>query len=260
MARRTTIPARSPSVSSPTSAGPSPPRRPPPRRHRRHPRRCPRPSAPPSQRPASGSAGASCNTGRPTAGWRSRGFPSPTSSTRSTRPMARPTGRSTSSAPASSTTRRTPPPYEVLLGLLGREQFQARYGRSQPAAPATRSAGECATFAQTGKRVCGAFLQYWHANGGLAQQGLPLDRYLPRDQPDQRQAVPDAVLRARPLRVPRRERQYALRRPPRPAGPRATLLPLRRRRSRQRPGTVARAVARRGLGAVPRAAGEWQGI
>jgi hypothetical protein len=35
-------------------------------------------------------------------------------------------------------------------------------------------ADDCATFAQTGKQICGRFLQYWQANGGLAQQGLPL--------------------------------------------------------------------------------------
>src|SRR5690349_13063955 len=38
----------------------------------------------------------------------------------------------------------------------------------------TVTADECATFAQTGKQICGRFLEYWRANGGLAQQGLPL--------------------------------------------------------------------------------------
>lgn len=32
----------------------------------------------------------------------------------------------------------------------------------------------CQTFPQTGKQVCGRFLDYWQKNGGLAQQGLPL--------------------------------------------------------------------------------------
>src|SRR5688500_20071631 len=32
----------------------------------------------------------------------------------------------------------------------------------------------CQSFPQTGKQVCGRFLQYWQQNGGLAQQGLPL--------------------------------------------------------------------------------------
>ena len=32
----------------------------------------------------------------------------------------------------------------------------------------------CQTFKETGKTVCGRFLEYWNKNGGLAQQGLPL--------------------------------------------------------------------------------------
>jgi len=34
--------------------------------------------------------------------------------------------------------------------------------------------GNCRTFPETGHRVCGRFLAYWNANGGLAQQGYPL--------------------------------------------------------------------------------------
>jgi hypothetical protein len=34
--------------------------------------------------------------------------------------------------------------------------------------------GGCKTFSETGKSVCGRFLEYWQKNGGLAQQGLPL--------------------------------------------------------------------------------------
>lgn len=34
--------------------------------------------------------------------------------------------------------------------------------------------GDCRTFSETGKQVCGRFLQYWQENGGLSQQGLPL--------------------------------------------------------------------------------------
>jgi hypothetical protein len=40
---------------------------------------------------------------------------------------------------------------------------------SRPAA-----AADCVTFSATGHQVCGRFLDYWQANGGLAQQGLPL--------------------------------------------------------------------------------------
>ncbi len=32
----------------------------------------------------------------------------------------------------------------------------------------------CQTFQETGKSVCGRFLQYWQTHGGLAQQGLPI--------------------------------------------------------------------------------------
>ncbi len=34
--------------------------------------------------------------------------------------------------------------------------------------------GGCQTFKETGKSVCGRFLEYWRDNGGLIQQGLPL--------------------------------------------------------------------------------------
>jgi|GEM_PF-594374 len=40
------------------------------------------------------------------------------------------------------------------------------------AAPLQQSG--CRTFRETGKAVCGSFLQYWQRNGGLAQQGYPL--------------------------------------------------------------------------------------
>jgi len=33
---------------------------------------------------------------------------------------------------------------------------------------------DCQTFPETGKSVCGIFLRYWKANGGLAQQGFPI--------------------------------------------------------------------------------------
>ena len=36
------------------------------------------------------------------------------------------------------------------------------------------AADECQPFSQTGKQICGRFLEYWRENGGLAQQGLPL--------------------------------------------------------------------------------------
>ena len=32
----------------------------------------------------------------------------------------------------------------------------------------------CQTFRETGKTLCGGFLQYWQQNGGLMQQGFPI--------------------------------------------------------------------------------------
>jgi hypothetical protein len=58
------------------------------------------------------------------------------------------------------------PQYQILLGLLGAEQYRAKY----PAAPPPPFPGdpfnnpaypqECADFAQTGQRVCSLFLAY----------------------------------------------------------------------------------------------------
>lgn len=72
------------------------------------------------------------------------------------------------------------PPYNVLLGLLGREQYLAKYLTApNPLSipfPDTGNVADlnCDRFAQTDKYVCGPFLAYWQRNGGLAQQGLPL--------------------------------------------------------------------------------------
>ncbi len=71
------------------------------------------------------------------------------------------------------------PPYDVLLGLVGREQYLAKYPNGHPVVGGDpfndpRLPQECATFAETGKQVCGPFLVYWREHGGLAQQGLPL--------------------------------------------------------------------------------------
>lgn len=64
-------------------------------------------------------------------------------------------------------------PYNVLLGLLGGEQFKARYPQGGP----TRT-GACAPgaqeFSQTQHCVSPLFFAYWTAHGGLTQQGLPL--------------------------------------------------------------------------------------
>src|SRR5438552_9982872 len=41
------------------------------------------------------------------------------------------------------------------------------------AAPGAQQSS-CHTFPETSKTVCGRFLQYWTAHGGLAQQGYPI--------------------------------------------------------------------------------------
>ena len=61
------------------------------------------------------------------------------------------------------------PPYDVLLGLLGREQFLLRYPQGRPA---SGSGEQC--FPETGYCLGGRFLEYWLLHGGLAQQGLPI--------------------------------------------------------------------------------------
>src|SRR4051794_14899480 len=40
--------------------------------------------------------------------------------------------------------------------------------------PAAQTFPACRTFQETGKQVCGRFLDYWNSHGGLAQQGYPL--------------------------------------------------------------------------------------
>ncbi len=61
--------------------------------------------------------------------------------------------------------------YPVVLVLLGvvlgaaLQPFSYLQTFAQPG---------CQTFKETGKTVCGRFLDYWQKNGGLAQQGFPL--------------------------------------------------------------------------------------
>lgn len=61
-------------------------------------------------------------------------------------------------------------PNDVLLGLLGTEQFTAKY-----TAPSKETAqAGCQYFSETGFNLCGGFLEYWQTHGGLAQQGFPI--------------------------------------------------------------------------------------
>lgn len=69
------------------------------------------------------------------------------------------------------------------------------------------AADTCQTFSQTGKQVCGRFLEYWQANGGLAQQGLPLsDTFQEKNAADGRtytvQYFERAVFEAHPENQP----------------------------------------------------------
>lgn len=64
-------------------------------------------------------------------------------------------------------------PNDVLLGLLGTEQYTAKYGAFHNGTAPTQVAG-CQYFSETGYNVCGAFLEYWQSHGGLAQQGFPI--------------------------------------------------------------------------------------
>ncbi len=78
------------------------------------------------------------------------------------------------------------PPYDVLLGRLGDELLR-RQGRDWRAEGEGQPLpGACRTFAQTGRSVCGPFLDYWSSHGlefgdagvsdreSLALFGLPL--------------------------------------------------------------------------------------
>jgi hypothetical protein len=64
-------------------------------------------------------------------------------------------------------------PYVVLLSLLGREKYLAKYPNGIPS-PQVAMGQDCQAFVETGKTACGQFLAYWREHGGLAQQGLPL--------------------------------------------------------------------------------------
>jgi hypothetical protein len=90
-------------------------------------------------------------------------------------------------------------PYDVLLGLLGREQLQAKYPGGAPVGvPGNPIGANCVNFPQTDKRVCGAFILFWDANGGLAQQGLPLsDLFLETNPTDGKQYLTQYFERAR---------------------------------------------------------------
>lgn len=64
------------------------------------------------------------------------------------------------------------PPYDVLLTLLGSQQYQQKYLAGAP--NQLPSSDQPYTFAVTGKTIGGVFRRYWEQHGGLAQFGYPI--------------------------------------------------------------------------------------
>jgi beta propeller repeat protein len=67
-------------------------------------------------------------------------------------------------------------PSETVSGIKLSDNLSGYYG-SQPVGaypPQPTYEGRCRIFRETGKKVCGALLQYWLRNGDLSQQGFPL--------------------------------------------------------------------------------------
>lgn len=66
------------------------------------------------------------------------------------------------------------PPYDVLLSLLGKVTLDQKYPGGPPASSTGANPDIGQHFPETGQYVWGEFLDYWKANGGLAQQGYPI--------------------------------------------------------------------------------------
>ena len=73
-------------------------------------------------------------------------------------------------------------PYDVLLGHFGwrilRERFVGDGARYQSAVVAVAPVAGRAYFPETGHTLGGRFREYWEANGGLSQFGIPLTEEL----------------------------------------------------------------------------------
>ena len=65
-------------------------------------------------------------------------------------------------------------PNDVLLSLLGVFFYQQKYGAQGASGQVPNTSAGSQLFPETGKRVGGAFLQYWQSHGGLRQQGFPI--------------------------------------------------------------------------------------
>jgi hypothetical protein len=70
-------------------------------------------------------------------------------------------------------------PFDVLLSLLGKVTMQQKYPSGPPSPPTAVNPETGEYFPQTGQWVSGEFLDYWKANGGLAQQGYPISQRFP---------------------------------------------------------------------------------
>jgi hypothetical protein len=75
-------------------------------------------------------------------------------------------------------------PYEVELGLLGKELAQGRQGQApfEPIAPFA-SAPDRVFFPETSHSLAGSFQAYWAANGGLPIFGYPISEAFPEANP-----------------------------------------------------------------------------
>jgi hypothetical protein len=75
-------------------------------------------------------------------------------------------------------------PYDVLLSLLGSIVYKQKYPNGAPGQQPNAGSGS-RLFPETGKRLGGAFLDYWLKNRGLAQQGFPVsDEFMETSQLD----------------------------------------------------------------------------
>lgn len=100
------------------------------------------------------------------------------------------------------------PAYRVLLGLVGNEQYAAKYRGSEPSRP-----GPCRPdeqfFAETQRCVVGRFYEYWLDNGGLAQQGYPIsDPFMETNPTNGQQYLTQYFERARFELHPEYERPF----------------------------------------------------
>src|SRR3954469_18664756 len=61
-----------------------------------------------------------------------------------------------------------------LFSLLALFALVAGLFPASMSATRTQAQDNCQKFTETGKSVCGRFLEYWTQNGGLTQQGFPI--------------------------------------------------------------------------------------